>query len=155
MAWLVAPGAGIREQHVLPVADLVDHDASEHCVCRPSTEIVVEPGIVGTVDGPDGWIFVHHSLDGRELHEQNGDAPVEEAQQPAGPILDELGVTFELADDDRVTDVVVLAKTTNLGTGAVALVVASNDLDWIAQAGLLAAAQQVALANPLERDDSS
>lgn len=78
-----------------------------------------------------------------------------ETERPAGPILDELGVTFELADDDRITEVVVLAKSTNLDTGDVALVISSNDLDWIAQAGLLAAAQQVATANPLERDDSS
>lgn len=80
---------------------------------------------------------------------------MDEHERPAGAILDELGVTFELADDDRITEVVVLAKSTNLGTGDVALVIASNDLDWIAQAGLLATAQQVALANPIERGDSS
>lgn len=63
--------------------------------------------------------------------------------RPAGPILDELGVTLELEPNDRVTEVLILAKLTDLDTGDVGLVFASNDLDWIAQAGLLAAASQV------------
>ncbi len=72
--------------------------------------------------------------------------------RPAGPILDELGVELELSDHDRVTEVLVLAKTTNLENGDVALVIASNDLDWIAQAGLHAAAAQVYAAT--DRFDS-
>jgi hypothetical protein len=34
--------------HVVPVADLVNHETTDDCVC--------------TV----GWVVVHHSLDGRE-----------------------------------------------------------------------------------------
>lgn len=64
-------------------------------------------------------------------------------RHPAGPILDGLGVTFELAPDDRVTEVLVLAKTTDLATGAVGLSLASNGLDWIAQIGLITAANVV------------
>ena len=71
--------------------------------------------------------------------------------RPAGPILDELGVTMELGEQDRVTEIVVIAKTTDLDTGDVALVIASNDLDWIAQAGLLAAAGEVQNSTPPER----
>ena len=64
-------------------------------------------------------------------------------ETPAGPILDELGVTLPLDDQDRVTEVLVLAKSTNLETGQAALIVASNDLDWISQLGLVAAYGQL------------
>lgn len=64
-------------------------------------------------------------------------------ERPAGPILEELGVTFALDDSDRVTEVLLLAKTMDMETGDVALVISSNKLDWIAKAGLVAAAQQV------------
>lgn len=71
---------------------------------------------------------------------------------PAGPVLDELGVTLDLDPHDRVTEVLLLAKTTNLETGDVALLVASNGLDWIAQAGLHAAYAQI-LDSPHRRND--
>lgn len=72
--------------------------------------------------------------------------------RPAGPIVDELGVTFQLDDDDRVTEVLVLAKTIDMGTGAVGLNIASSGLDWITQSGLVAAYQLVQ-DSTLERDD--
>ena len=63
---------------------------------------------------------------------------------PAGPLIDELGVTLDLEGNDRLTDVLVLGKTTDLEDGAVGLVIAaSSNLDWIAQAGLLAVAGQL------------
>lgn len=50
--------------HCYPVNDLVDHDTDGGpCVCGPDTEHVPNP------DGPDGWLIVHHSLDGREATE--------------------------------------------------------------------------------------
>lgn len=49
--------------HVLPVADLIDHDTSDDCPCGPTTEPVPRP------DGSMGWLITHHSLDGREAHE--------------------------------------------------------------------------------------
>lgn len=49
--------------HVIPLNDLVEHDTSgEQCVCGPRVEHV-------EADGGDGWLIVHASLDGRELHE--------------------------------------------------------------------------------------
>lgn len=63
---------------------------------------------------------------------------------PAGPILDEMGVRFGLDPDDRVTEVLVLAKTTDLATGAVGLnIAASGGLDWVAQLGLLIAGRLI------------
>jgi len=51
--------------HVFPVDDLVDHDAEgEDCVCGPRVDAILD-------NGPDDWIYVHHSLDGRELKEES------------------------------------------------------------------------------------
>lgn len=51
------------EYHVVPVGDLVDHDAEDaaedNCVCRPR----VMP--VQRLDGSVGWLVVHNALDGR------------------------------------------------------------------------------------------
>lgn len=41
-------------RHVLPVNDLIEH---EHV----------------PTDNGDGWVIVHNSLDGRELHEEEPD----------------------------------------------------------------------------------
>lgn len=50
--------------HTVPLNDLVDHDTSgEGCICGPATEAVFRD------DGSNGWLVVHHSLDGRELRE--------------------------------------------------------------------------------------
>jgi hypothetical protein len=52
--------------HVVPIDDLIQHDSSggQACVCGPTTQPVKRE------DGSMGWLIVHHSLDGRELHEQ-------------------------------------------------------------------------------------
>lgn len=50
------------EVHVVPRDDLVVHEA-DGCVCVPGTRPVPRD------DGSMGWLIVHHSLDGRELHE--------------------------------------------------------------------------------------
>jgi hypothetical protein len=49
---------------VLPVDDLIEHAESDDCLCGPAFEPVEIQG------GGIGWIRVHHSLDGRELKEQ-------------------------------------------------------------------------------------
>jgi len=50
--------------HVFPVGDYIDHDAGgEDCVCGPSVEVLVD-------GGPMDWLYLHHSLDGRELTEK-------------------------------------------------------------------------------------
>lgn len=49
--------------HVVPVGDLVDHVLTGDCPCGPSDKPVERD------DGSVGWLAVHHSLDGRELHE--------------------------------------------------------------------------------------
>jgi len=37
---------------------MIEHEESEDCICMPGIEIVNE-----------AWLYVHHSLDGRELQE--------------------------------------------------------------------------------------
>lgn len=49
--------------HVMPLNDVVEHEESEDCLCGPSIEAVFRE------DGSNGWLIIHHSLDGRELHE--------------------------------------------------------------------------------------
>ncbi|WP_222840698.1 hypothetical protein [Actinosynnema mirum] len=40
------------------------HSETDDCVCGPTSELVPNP------HGPDGWLVVHHSLDGRERTEK-------------------------------------------------------------------------------------
>lgn len=50
--------------HVYPSGDLIEHDTSgEDCACGPTTEAVMRN------DGSNGWLVIHHSLDGREASE--------------------------------------------------------------------------------------
>lgn len=65
------------------------------------------------------------------------------AEQKIGPVLDGLGVTLDMEDDDLIASAVVLAKVVD-NDGQVALYIGvSHGLSWIDQLGLLAAAQQV------------
>lgn len=50
--------------HTYPVNDLIEHvtDGGE-CPCGPTTEPVMRQ------DGSNGWVVIHHSLDGREANE--------------------------------------------------------------------------------------
>lgn len=57
----VPPAAAehIDHLHVMPVDDLVKHEASEDCVCGPRTEPVFRE------DGSNGWLSIHSPLDRR------------------------------------------------------------------------------------------
>jgi hypothetical protein len=48
-----------------PLDDLMEHDVDgeDHCVCGPRVEPVLRD------DGSNGWLYTHHSLDGREQTE--------------------------------------------------------------------------------------
>jgi hypothetical protein len=65
--------------------------------------------------------------------------------QPAGPVVDALGVTLDIDDDQQVTEVLVLAKVATFSDGGgTGLVLGSSaGLDWVAQRGLVSAAQYV------------
>lgn len=56
----------IHHRHVMPNRDLIEHEASEDCVCGPEPLNVTEMG-----DAGDRWVYVHHSLDGRELADRH------------------------------------------------------------------------------------
>lgn len=43
--------------HVVPLNDLRDHEPSKDCWCHP------------TLDDDEERVYIHHSLDGRELYE--------------------------------------------------------------------------------------
>lgn len=50
--------------HVVPVNDLIEHPDND-CPCGPDVEPVFRE------DGSNGWLIVHHSLDGREKEESD------------------------------------------------------------------------------------
>jgi hypothetical protein len=53
-------------RHVMPDNDIVEHQATDTCVCGPTAELVKHD------DSTDaGWLHVHHSLDGREMAEHH------------------------------------------------------------------------------------
>jgi len=47
--------------HVHPLDDIIRHEVTEDCPCGPTLNPVHRD------DGSYGWLYVHHSLDGREL----------------------------------------------------------------------------------------
>ena len=54
--------------HVVPVNDLIAHELTDDCPCGPAFE-KVPPHPSAPEGQPDGWVTVHHALDGRELVE--------------------------------------------------------------------------------------
>lgn len=54
----------VGDFHVVPVNDLIEHITIDtDCPCGPTTQPVFRD------DGSTRWLYVHHSLDGRELNE--------------------------------------------------------------------------------------
>jgi hypothetical protein len=53
----------VSSVHVLPVGDLIEHEADDECICGPTAMFI---------DGEhlSGWVMAHASLDGRELKEK-------------------------------------------------------------------------------------
>jgi hypothetical protein len=49
--------------HVRPLDDLIEHPQTDECPCGPACEAVPAD------DGSYGWMYTHHSLDGREASE--------------------------------------------------------------------------------------
>ncbi|MEU5772715.1 hypothetical protein ABZ819_05340 [Streptomyces venezuelae] len=60
--WLAKQTNG-NEVHVAPLDDVIVHVLTDLCPCGPSPS----PSPLG--DGSDGWVYTHHSLDGREADE--------------------------------------------------------------------------------------
>lgn len=48
--------------HVIPLNDMVEHGETVDCVCGPDLEAIGEPAVL---------LVRHHSLDGREHHEDD------------------------------------------------------------------------------------
>lgn len=71
--------------------------------------------------------------------------------RPAGPLLDALGVTLNLDDHDQLTDVLIVARTTDFESGETGLVIGqSPGLDWVTQYGLVAAARHILDSSDVE-----
>jgi hypothetical protein len=73
------------------------------------------------------------------------------SDQPAGQLLDALGVTLNIKDDQQLTEVVVISKATDFGTGGTNVIISTSDgLDWVAQLGLIHAARLICDQAPIE-----
>lgn len=63
----------MSDVHVMPRADLVEHETDEACICGPTLDAKrpaqTEPCECGCSAGSTGIVWVHHSLDGREASE--------------------------------------------------------------------------------------
>ena len=59
----VAAAATAGDYHVTPNADAIEHSTSDECPCGPTADPVERD------DGSIGWVYIHHSLDGREKDE--------------------------------------------------------------------------------------
>ena len=86
--------------HVIPLHDMVEHGETVDCVCGPDLEAIGEPAVL---------LVRHHSLDGREHHED--DQEDDEVEEGAVRIATELtlhpdgrysaNITFH-SDDDLI-----------------------------------------------------
>lgn len=67
------------------------------------------------------------------------------SERPAGPVVDGLGVTFDLDDEELIVEVVVIGKVSRMSDGGGTSIVIANSagIDWVSQLGLLEAARQV------------
>lgn len=75
------------------------------------------------------------------------------AEQPAGPILDGLGVTIDLEPTDLVESAVVLLKTIDADGHVGVEIVNSAGMDWLGQLAIITAAQRIVNDDPFERSD--
>lgn len=50
--------------HIVPVGDQIEHDLCEDCLCGPRLDVWPD-----LETGQYGFVYVHASLDGRELSE--------------------------------------------------------------------------------------
>lgn len=66
------------------------------------------------------------------------------SDQKVGALLDSLGVTMDLGEDQQLVEVVVLGKVAHFDTGGTSVVLGNSEgLDWISQRGIVSAAQHV------------
>lgn len=72
-------------------------------------------------------------------------------QRPAAEYVE--NVTFDLSDDELVTDVVIVAKTVRMDSGQVGLYLTQTDgVSWLEKIGMLRAAERIE-SNGLGIDD--
>ncbi|GIF08674.1 hypothetical protein [Actinoplanes siamensis] len=73
--------------------------------------------------------------------------------QPAGPILDGLGITLDLEDRDLVVSALVLAKVVKADGQVVLVIEDSEGMSWLDQLGLVSAADAVIRTGGYQHDD--
>lgn len=65
--WAILGSAVLGSQHVIPLDDLITHELSPTCECKPAAECVpMQAGM--------GFLWGHNALDGREAIEDPSEA---------------------------------------------------------------------------------
>lgn len=72
---------------------------------------------------------------------------------PTGPILDGLGVTFELSEGDLIADALVIAKVVDSNGDVSVMLGSSEHCSWLDQLGLLTAASGIIGSGGFEQRD--
>lgn len=65
------------------------------------------------------------------------------SEHQAGPIIDGLGITFELNDGDLIASALVVAKVVNAEGKVTLLIADSEGMTWLDQLGLITAASDL------------
>lgn len=60
MTWQSICNPDLDTIHVVPAGDTMEHPLNADCACKPACEPIERD------DGTIGWLYVHHSQDGRE-----------------------------------------------------------------------------------------
>lgn len=63
--------------------------------------------------------------------------------QPAGPIVDGLGITLDIEEDALVSDAVLIAKIVTSDGSTQVAISDSTAMDWLTQYGLIKAAERI------------
>ncbi|MCX5066919.1 hypothetical protein OOJ91_13790 [Micromonospora lupini] len=74
------------------------------------------------------------------------------SDQQAGPILDGLGITLDLADGDLVASALVIAKVVREDGQVTLLIEDSEGMTWLDQYGLITAASDLIRSPRFERE---
>lgn len=64
-------------------------------------------------------------------------------RQSIAPLLDNLGVTIDLGDNEHITETIVISKVVGFTTGETRLSICSSGIDWISKIGLVRAAARI------------
>lgn len=106
VSWSIHDASGV---HVVPCDDLIHHALTDECACGPTCEPVPRD------DGTFGWVYTHHSLDGREHNEHEN---IPDFIPPKGTPAVSIKLPFKVSHAVQVA-VAILSAIAAIGTQTV------------------------------------